>query len=142
MLKVWDTSALLSVLLHQTATKQLRALLSADGGMALWWGSKVEAVSALCRLRRAGEISEASASRLLANVDALASAAYEIQPTEEVRGAACRMLRVHELRAADAFQLAAALVWADHHPAGAGFVCVDRRLRDAAEREGFDILPA
>ena len=140
-MKLWDTAAVLSLLLRQEATDALKAMLTADGNMAVWWGTKVEAVSAICRLRRSGGVDERSASRLLTQVDALISAAYEVQPVEEVRAAACRVLRVHELRAADALQLAAALVWTDHKPAGMGFVCLDRQLRAAAEREGFDVHP-
>ncbi len=50
-------------------------------------------------------------------------------------------LGTHPLKSADALQLAAALVWAgnttrDHH-----FVCLDKRLRKAAGKEGFRILP-
>jgi hypothetical protein len=47
----------------------------------------------------------------------------------------------HPLRAADALQLAAALVWCDEAPQGTAFVCLDDRLRDAARREGFAVLP-
>jgi len=141
VLKPWDTSAPLSVLVQQAGTAELLAMVSADSSMALWWGTRVEAISAICRLRRAGELDESSASRLISRVNALSSAAYKVQPTEEVRTAACRMLCVHELRAGDALQLAAALVLADHQPSGTGFVCLDRRVRDAAEREGFEVLP-
>jgi hypothetical protein len=116
-------------------------MLASDRRLALWWGTRVEAVSAICRLRRTGEIKEHSASRLLREIERLATAAYEVQPIEAVREMACRMLRVHELRAADAFQIAAALVWADGSPSAVGFVCLDQRLRAAAEREGFDVLP-
>jgi hypothetical protein len=140
-LRVWDTSAVLPLLWREEGGDALQAVLAADGDMAVWWGTKVEAASAICRLRRSGGVDERSASRLLTQVEALISAAYEVQPVEEVRAAACRMLRVHELRAADALQLAAALVWADHQPAGMGFVCLDRQLRAAAEREGFDVHP-
>jgi hypothetical protein len=133
---------MLSLLLGQRATHELKVLLSSDDSMALWWGTRVEAVSAIWRLRRAGEVAGPSASRLVTQLDAVISAAYEIQPTEEVRATACRILRVHELRAADALQFAAALVWAGYHPAGLGFVCLDRKLREAAEREGFAVLPA
>ena len=140
-MKVWDTSAFLSILLRQEATDELKALLVSDGGLAVWWGTKVEAVSAVCRLRRAAEIEERAASRLLREIEKLAAAAYEVQPSEALRGIACRMLRVHELRAADALQLAAGLVWADNRPAACGFVCLDRRLRVAADKEGFDVLP-
>jgi len=127
--------------MRQQETDLLRAMLASDRRLALWWGTRVEAVSAICRLRRTGEIKEHSASRLLREIERLATAAYEVQPIEAVREMACRMLRVHELRAADAFQIAAALVWADGSPSAVGFVCLDQRLRAAAEREGFDVLP-
>jgi hypothetical protein len=45
------------------------------------------------------------------------------------------------LRAADALQLAAALVWCQGDPLQHGFVCLDQRLREAARREGFTALP-
>jgi hypothetical protein len=45
------------------------------------------------------------------------------------------------LRAADALQLAAALVWSDESPTGEGFVSLDDRLREAARRQGFEVLP-
>ncbi|HEX2164386.1 MAG TPA: PIN domain-containing protein, partial [Thermoanaerobaculia bacterium] len=66
----------------------------------------------------------------------------EIAPGEEVRRQASRLLRVHDLRAADSLQLAAALVWCSDRPEGQAFVSLDRRLRDAAELEGFTVLPA
>jgi len=48
---------------------------------------------------------------------------------------------VHELRAADAFQLAAARAASDGQPASLPFVTLDDRLALAARREGFAILP-
>ena len=42
---------------------------------------------------------------------------------------------------ADALQLAAAEVWAGQPSAGYTFVCLDHRLRDAASREGFEVMP-
>jgi predicted nucleic acid-binding protein len=140
--KLWDTSALLSLLLAQRATESLKEILSADPAVVLWWGTKVEAVSAVSRLSRGGHLEEGEVSRAVREIETLTAASFQVQPTEEVRAAACRLLRVHELRAADALQLAAALVWTEHSPAGAGFVCLDRRLRQAADREGFEVLPA
>jgi uncharacterized protein len=66
----------------------------------------------------------------------------EVAPTETLRKKAERLLAVHTISAADAMQLAAAMVWARDDPAGHGFVCLDDRLRDAAGREGFQVLPA
>lgn len=59
----------------------------------------------------------------------------------EVRNQAIRLLGLHPLRAADALQLAAALVWADRRPRGHPFVCLDAGLREAAHAEGFSVLP-
>jgi len=140
-LRFWDTSALLSLLLKQEATESLKKILAADKRMVLWWGTKVEVVSGVCRLERAGAIERSAVAKLTEAVAALSSDAYEVQPTEQVRNIACRLLRVHDLRAADAIQLAAGLVWAQHNPTGFSFVCLDRRLREAAEREGFDVVP-
>jgi hypothetical protein len=47
----------------------------------------------------------------------------------------------HPLRAADALQLGAALVWCEEQSHGEVFVCLDARLREAARREGFSLAP-
>jgi len=65
-----------------------------------------------------------------------------VAPTPRLRRTAGRALAAHPLRAADALQLAAALTWSAEQPGGEGFVCLDDRLRDAAQREGFAVLPA
>lgn len=57
------------------------------------------------------------------------------------REQAGRALLLHPLRAADALQLAAALVWSRGQVAGHHFVCLDQRFREAARREGFTVLP-
>jgi predicted nucleic acid-binding protein len=75
-------------------------------------------------------------------VTSLAAEWTEIQPSQEVRKYAERALLLHPLRAADALQLAAALVWTNGHGTGHDFVCLDQRLRDAAHREGFQVLPS
>ena len=64
-----------------------------------------------------------------------------IAPSNRVRERAGRLLATHPLRAADALQLAAALVWCDEAPQGETFVCLDERLSAAARREGFAVLP-
>ena len=51
-----------------------------------------------------------------------------------------RVLRLHALRAGDALQLAAALIWCDMRPQGRAFVCADEALTAAAEAEGFAVV--
>jgi len=138
----WDSSALLSLVLVEERSARVEAVLAADDEPAVWWGTKVEATSGICRAQRTGAAVRAPAGPdPHADLDRLLSSALTIPPSEEVRVAACGLLRVRELRAADALQLAAALVWVEYRPDGAGFVCLDHRLREAAALEGFRVLP-
>ena len=65
---------------------------------------------------------------------------HEVEPNQEVRESAKRFLRVHDLRTADALQLAAAFFVAEAHPATLEFISLDERLLSAANREGFVIV--
>ena len=64
----------------------------------------------------------------------------EIQPEDDVRDSAERLLGIHKLRSADALQLAAAQVWCNHRSRGRHFVCWDGSLSDAAQAEGFTVV--
>lgn len=76
----------------------------------------------------------------LDRLDALKGSWHEVQPLETVRRFARRLLRVHELRAADSLQLAAALAAAEGRSDVLEFVSLDDRLLEAARREGFRVL--
>ena len=71
----------------------------------------------------------------------LAKTWSEIQPSETIRGTAERLLAVHALRAADAFQLAAALQWCQGRTVDMSIVSFDTRLREAGYKEGFALIP-
>jgi len=75
-------------------------------------------------------------------LDALADSWTEIHSVAPVCERSLRLLAIHPLHAADAMQLAAALLATSDRPRGHGFVCNHRRLREAASREGFLVLPA
>lgn len=64
----------------------------------------------------------------------------EISPTGYDRDTAARLLRVHVLRAADALQLAAALLACNNRTETLALATFDDRLADAARREGFAVL--
>ena len=112
----------------------------ANPELVVWWGASVECASALARLERDGTIETRDLTQALQQLQALQSAWNEVQPLDTVRAAAQRLLRLHTLRAADALQLGAALVVADHRPQSWEFVCLDTRLAAVAEREGFGIV--
>jgi hypothetical protein len=109
--------------------------------MVVWWGTPLEARSAFARLVRDGQLTtgeRATAVRLLAQ---LRIAWDEILPTEKVRSLGEDLPDAHSIRAADAAQLAAALVWCRERPKQRPFVCFDQHLRTAATALGFSVRP-
>jgi hypothetical protein len=64
----------------------------------------------------------------------------EVYDLDAAKVRAHRLLEAHPLRAADALQLAAALIGVFDRPAGFDFVTFDGILGAAAEREGFSVL--
>jgi uncharacterized protein len=140
-MRFWDASALIPLCLQERQSTALKRLAQEDESLAVWWGSSVECLSAFARLRREAVLSETEEEQACLILRALQGALTEIEPTPAVREQAGRVLRLHPLRAADALQLAAALVWCQGDPLQHGFVCLDQRLREAARREGFTALP-
>lgn len=122
---------------HRTA---LLKELERDPDMLVWWGTPIECISAITRREREGALSLADAAVAIDRLRTVGRGWQEVLPTEVVRSAAQRILRVHPLRAADSLQLAAALVAAERDPASLPFVSLDERLSEAATREGFPIL--
>jgi uncharacterized protein len=138
--RFWDSSAIVPLLVTEVTSRAVTGTFEADPDVIAWWATHVECVSALARLERDASLPRASMSIALRRLDGLAAAWHEIEPGTSVRQLAVRLLRVHPLRTADAFQLAAAIVAADGQPATLPFVTLDDRLAHAAEREGFPIV--
>ena len=141
-MRFWDTSAVVPLCVREPASPAARRLLAPDPAMATWWATRTECVSALARRRRERGLTGGGEERARRVLEVLAAAWSEILPSEALRDGAERLLAVHPVRAGDAFQLAAALVWTHGRTRGRAFVCLDERLREAARREGFRILPA
>lgn len=112
--------------------------------MRQWWcgGEQCSSCrSAISRTRREGLLDDRTAEQALGVLKHLAGAWTEVLPGEQLRSIAARVLMTHPLRAADALQLAAAVIWAEGDESGCAFVCLDARLRSAARAEGFTVLP-
>jgi len=135
--RFWDASAIVPLLVAEAESGGLLALLDLDPEMFVWWGTPVECTSAISRREREGALSPRDVASALERLRTVSSAWQEVLPAEPVRSTARRLLRVHPLRAADALQLAAAIVAAEHDPASLELVSLDDRLSEAAGREGF-----
>jgi len=139
--KFWDSSAIIPLCLKEQLSETVKSLIKADEDIVVWWITRVECLSALSRRRREGALSTDAELKAKAILSALSAEWSEVQPSELVRLRAERLLAIHSLRSADAFQLAAALIWAQENPQGHEIVCLDQVLREAAHREGFTVLP-
>ncbi len=135
-----ETSAVVPLLLEEVTTDAVARELEADPEQTVWCATRVGCASALAKLERDGGLDAGGVAEATAALVTLAESWDEVQPSERVRQAATRLLRVHDLRFLDAFQLAAALVACDGDPGSLPFVVLDRRLSRAADREGFPVV--
>ncbi len=136
----WDSSALLPLLVEEATTERILAFYQEQPEIVAAWSTTVDCVSALARLEREGRLESRTVTQTTRQLQELQDAWHEVQPIEPVRQLACRLLRVHPLRTADSMQLASALIAAGSNAKEWGFVCLDARLCEAAEREGFKVL--
>lgn len=139
-MRFWDSSALVPLMLEEPTSRAMVAEYLRDPELIAWWATGVECVSAVARAEREGHLAPGVVAEAVGRLEALELAWAEVQPTDQLRELAVRLLRVHALRAADALQLAAALVAAEGHPGSLTVVSLDERLALAAEREGLRVV--
>jgi uncharacterized protein len=140
-MRFWDSSALVPLLVEEAASETAMRWVREDRHVAAWTLTPVEALSAIRRLVRESALAERDAARAEARVEDLTRRLHLVVDVEGTKRVAARLLRTHPLRAADALQLAAAVLWAGNRPDGKILHTFDARLGDAASREGFTVLP-
>lgn len=139
-LAYWDTSALVPLCVRQSITAQAIALYK-NHDAVVWWATPVEIASALARLVRMKQLDSSDWAKARKLSKRLADYWSVIQPSDALRAKAMQLVERYDLRAADSFQLAAALEWCEDDPQGRVFLTTDRKLRDAALLSGFDAKP-
>ena len=138
-MRYWDTSAILPLLTQEAGTPRRLRQLEEDPQIVTWWATRLECVSAFSRLLGESALNEDAYEQVLRDLQVLSAGWVEVQPTDRLRHRAMRLLRVHPLRAADALQLAAALIVSGENPQTLPFACSDPRLERAARAEGFPL---
>lgn len=139
-MRFWDASAIVPLLMTEASTRHVQALAASDPAMLVWWGTEVECASALAHLEREGALEEPAVTQAFDRLKQLAGGWHAVEPSDAVREAAVRFLRVHPLPAADSLQLAAAFVAAERRPASLEVITLDDRLAIAARKEGFALV--
>ena len=133
----WDASALVPLCVRQGITPQAIAVYKTHDAV-VWWATPVEIASALARLLRMNQIDTRAWARSNKLAKTLADSWSVIQPSDALRATSIQLVDRYDLRAADSFQLAAALEWCEYAPQGRVFLSADQKLRDAALLSGFD----
>ncbi len=135
----WDASAVVPLCVNEKHSASAGSFLQ-QYRMVVWWGTSVEIAGALARLLRMNLLSHAEWVQAHSVASFLAREWTEVSPSDGLRARAAIVVGKYDLRAADAFQLAAALEWSEGNPAGKTFLAADRRLIEAALLSGFDAL--
>jgi predicted nucleic acid-binding protein len=133
----WDTSALVPLCVRQGITPRAISLYKLHDAV-VWWATPVEIASALARLVRMKQLDSSDCTKAHKLAKRLADSWSVIQPSDALRSKSVQLVDRYDIRAADSFQLAAALQWCEDAPQGRVFLTADRRLREAALLSGFN----
>lgn len=139
-MRFWDASAVVPLVVAEAETTECRSFLAEDPEIVVWCLTPIEVISALIRRVRENVLKVSDFRRAKGQLLVLEGAWSEVTAVERVRELARRLVERYPLRAADALQLAAALVLSDPDPRTTAFVTLDHRLGAAAEQEGFRLL--
>jgi predicted nucleic acid-binding protein len=137
----WDTSVIVPLCVRQDISQEVRKLWRETSRVVVWWGTSIEVRSAVSRLYHGNFIDARGLQFALARLGVIRRKWAEIIPSEKVRAIAENLPDAYGLRALDACQLAAALVWCNEKPSGRIFICDDVKLSIAAQKLGFSIKP-
>lgn len=139
-MRFWDSSALVPLVFDEPASDHLRRLVAEDEDPMIWALSSVEVLSAVARLERSSHGLEDLVDGVRRDALDLVRRCHPVTLLDAVRQRAERLVGVHALTAADALQLAAALVACREQPETLEFVTLDKVLARAARLEGFPVI--
>ena len=92
-MRFWDASAVIPLVIHESATDRLLPISHDDTAVAVWWGTSVECESALARRIRQGELGAAAERIAFDELARLETMWTEIMPTAALKEEARRLLR-------------------------------------------------
>lgn len=141
-MRFWDASALVPTFIEEPSSAEVRNWHGFDPGITAWMMTVVEVLSAIARKKRERPELASLWNRAILDVRDAAAGWVQISDAVAARLHAERIVMDYPLRTADALQLGAAIVAADGDPQSLELVTLDRRLAEAARREGFPVLGA
>lgn len=135
----FDASALVKRYIRESGSSSVQRLLR-EGTPSVSRLTEAEVSSAFARRRREGTLSEPQHARVLGALRSDLARFHVVELSGDVVSRVHALLGRYPVRAADALQLASALVLREAVGTVA-FVAYDVRLREAARAEGFVLAP-
>jgi hypothetical protein len=137
-----DSSALVKRYIDEAGTRRVLEIIESSDRLIVSSLARVEITAALVRRARRGGLSEDHLHDILAALETELREVFEVMElSAAIMTRATDLVRTHALRAADAIQLASALV-AMGGPSKASdftFVSADAELNAAARQEGLNV---
>lgn len=135
----WDASAVVPLCVREAKSSHALSL-HRRFELVVWWATPVEIASALTRLLRMKLLGPADWTQANKTAAIFEQAWTMVLPSDGVRATAQQIVQQYDLRAGDAFQLAAAMEWCGDDPHEHAFLTADGRLFQAALLSGFDAV--
>ena len=135
----WDSSALVPLCTNEPRSVLAGKLWKQFPAKFIWRETGVEICSALARIERENRITLSQRLKAEIRLEILERIWTEILPNPRIKELAKTFPAKYKLKAADSFQLAAALVWRGENPKGKDFVSGDEQLIKVAENVGFTV---
>jgi predicted nucleic acid-binding protein len=135
----WDASAVVPLCVTEGSTSRAREQLKRSSPV-IWWATSIEVRSAIVRLRNTGQLTGIKAAGAISRIERLHRNWRVIETSGPILQLAARCVDNFDLRAGDALQLGAALVWCKERPHGRALISNDRKLNEVARQLGFAVV--
>lgn len=141
MIFYFDTSALIKKYIPEKDSEVILDIWEKAEGIGISKVGYAEVMAVFYRKKREGHFPSPLFRRILQNFkeDWKSFILIEVSPALET--IIERLCSRHSLRGFDALHLASAGILRDKIHQPVGFVCIDIRLREAADQEHFEVLP-
>jgi predicted nucleic acid-binding protein len=136
----WDSSALVASFINEQSTDKIRSFSIKVGTIQSYTAiiTPLEIESAIQRKLKEQSITAKQADQARRLTTDFRRQSHLVIGDQTVLDLALHLQKIYSLRVADAFQLASARAGTDD-PSKVNFLCLDRKLNEAAEQEGFHV---
>lgn len=126
-------------MVDEPGAEEARSAYTEADGIRTTAITHVEATAALARMRMARRLTPAQLKRALQDLESIWRGVFSHAVDDGLLAKAAESALTHSLRAYDAVHLAGALSFASGEKLD--FACWDRELREAAQKQGFTLVP-